>query len=76
MTSTKTSKFTCFWFMVVDREQKGCKQYRVAQLIDYKNKSSKEVAKWFESLFQEYSVIKAGKGTIPNQFKEFPYINY
>ncbi|MBM7620353.1 hypothetical protein ABN702_04085 [Bacillus haimaensis] len=76
MTSTSTFELTCFWFIVVDREQKERNRYRVAQLVDYKNKTYAEVSKWFETLFQEYSVIKVGRGTIPSKLKKLPYIQY
>ncbi|MCG1022292.1 hypothetical protein [Sutcliffiella horikoshii] len=75
-TSTNTFELTCFWFIVVDREQKARRHYRVAQLVDYKNKTYAEVSKWFETLFQEYSVVKVGKGTIPSKLKKYPYIQY
>ncbi len=75
-TSKKSSPFSCFWFIVVDRDGSSRKNLRVAQLVDYKNKSLEEVAKWFESLFQEYSVIKVGRGTLPSKLKELPYIHY
>lgn len=75
-TSANTFELTCFWFIVVDREQKARRRYRVAQLVDYKNKTYAEVSKWFETLFQEYSVVKVGKGTIPSNLKKYPYIQY
>ncbi|AST92661.1 hypothetical protein [Sutcliffiella cohnii] len=76
-TTKKSSPFSCFWFIVVDRDGVDRKNnYRVAQLVDYKNKSLEEVAKWFESLFHEYSVIKVGRGTLPANLKEMPYIHY
>ncbi|CAG9619400.1 hypothetical protein [Sutcliffiella rhizosphaerae] len=76
MTSTNTFELACFWFVVVDREHKARSRYRVAQLVDYNNKTYAEVSKWFETLYHEYSVVKVGKGTLPSKLKKYPYIQY